>query len=87
MKTYRAHNSSYADGRTRCRIGNFGISTWDCRHYFNDSTYLTALRIGQRIKKSEPKIITVFGGYHVSALPEETLADEAAKYVDRAFRV
>jgi len=46
-------------------------------------TYLTALRIGQRIKKSDPKIITVFGGHHVSALPEETLTDGAADYVVR----
>ncbi|NQT57961.1 MAG: B12-binding domain-containing radical SAM protein [Bacteroidetes bacterium] len=46
-------------------------------------TYCTALSIGKRIKKIDPGIITVYGGHHVSALPEETLADEAVDYVVR----
>ena len=45
--------------------------------------YSTALRIGERIKKVDPGIITVYGGHHVSALPEETLADGVADYVVR----
>ncbi len=46
-------------------------------------TYSEAVRIGQQLKQENPRIITVFGGHHVSALPEETLAQEAVDYVVR----
>ncbi len=46
-------------------------------------TYSEAIRIGQQLKRENPRIITVYGGHHVSALPEETLAQETVDYVVR----
>ncbi len=46
-------------------------------------TYSTAIRISEQIKTWDPSVITVFGGHHVSALPEETIALESADYVVR----
>lgn len=46
-------------------------------------TYPTAVRIAQEVKKADPSVITVFGGHHVSALPEETVKLPCADYVIR----
>ncbi len=46
-------------------------------------TYLTALAIAEEVKRYDPDIITVLGGHHVSALPEEALSQESVDYVIR----
>ncbi len=45
------------------------------------TTYLKCLKIAERIKKYKPKIITIFGGPHPTALPHEVLKEDCVDII------
>lgn len=87
-----AYLKKYHEGELdiQCYQGNFDtdeviISACDGADYVGFSctspAYPHAIRLAEEIKKISPSTTTVFGGFHVSALPDECIKDDAVDQI------
>ena len=77
VKYMHFEDTSEFFGELSCLVMDYDMVLFSCK----TTTYNTALRLCGHIKSLKPNIISVFGGVHITALPESVISEKEVDYI------